>query len=48
MEQNLKDQWVKDLRSGDYKQTTGALERRGENNYLEYCCPWCLRTYLRT
>ena len=35
MDKNVKDEWVKRLRSGDYKQGTGQLRNTGENSY---CC----------
>lgn len=38
MEKALKEKWLKALRSGQYKQTIGALKRQSENGDCRYCC----------
>lgn len=38
MEKALKEKWFKALRSGQYKQTIGALKRQSENGDCRYCC----------
>ena len=38
MNQEIKEQWVKALRSGKYEQTDGALCRVSENGKERFCC----------
>jgi hypothetical protein len=39
MKSKIKKKWLKALRSGDYKQTIGALKRqRGAAGNAAYCC----------
>ncbi len=38
MDNQLKEQWVKALRSGRYKQGIHALRTREDGQPLEYCC----------
>lgn len=37
MDDKLKKKWIDALRSGKYKQTTGALRRQSDNE-VGYCC----------
>lgn len=36
--QEVKDAWLDALRSGDYKRTTGHLEKKNNNNDIRHCC----------
>ena len=38
MNQEIKERWVKALRSGKYEQTDGALCRVSENGKERFCC----------
>lgn len=38
MEKALKEKWLKALRSGQYKQTIGALKTQSKNGDCRYCC----------
>jgi len=37
MDESVKQEWVEALRSGEYKQATGAL-RKWANDGVKYCC----------
>src|SRR5689334_15838538 len=38
MNTRIKKLWLKALRSGEYKQTTGTLRRRSTEGEYTYCC----------
>lgn len=38
MNKKVKALWLKALRSGKYKQTTGCLRDKNENGEIGYCC----------
>lgn len=38
MKRNVRDRWVKALRSGRYKQTTGQLGQRDKSGKESFCC----------
>lgn len=38
MKQEIKDEWVTELRSGDYEQSRMRLRRRNDQGTDEFCC----------
>jgi hypothetical protein len=38
MKQDIKEEWVKRLRSGDYKQVMGRLKIANRSEVIGYCC----------
>lgn len=38
MKKSEKEQWLRDLRSGEFRQGTGSLMQHGASGFPEYCC----------
>lgn len=38
MDERIKEEWIRRLESGNYKQGEGYLKRRGSDGEVRYCC----------